>query len=178
MAYATLSQLKTYLGLSGSADDALLEQLLGRATAAIERYTHRRFTGETGERRFSWASVNGPLLWLGEDLLQASSIVDGDGGSVTEYRLLPPSPPHHTIYRRSGWNPADGDVKVVGVWGYSSAPPPDVVHACIRLAGYYYRQRDAQVFDVTALPEQGVITVPKGMPADVKQLLDIYRRVV
>ena len=44
------------------------------------------------------------------------------------------------------------------------------------MASYFYRQKDAQVFDVTATPELGTITVPAGIPADVRILLDPYRR--
>ena len=67
-------------------------------------------------------------------------------------------------------------VSVAGTWGYSATPPDDIIHACIRLAAYYYRQKDAQVFDTTAMPEQGVITVPQGIPRDVKLILEPYIR--
>ena len=39
---------------------------------------------------------------------------------------------------------------------------------------FKYRQKDAQVFDVTAVPDAGVITVPQGIPADVKRILRSY----
>jgi len=51
-----------------------------------------------------------------------------------------------------------------------------VVHACVRLASYYYHQKDSAVYDVSTFPEMGVITTPMGMPKDVKILLDPYRR--
>jgi hypothetical protein len=44
----------------------------------------------------------------------------------------------------------------------------DAVQMTLRLAAYLYHQRDASVFDVTAIPDAGVITLPKGIPADVK----------
>ena len=43
MAYATVAQLRAYLGLDLNSDDPLLESLLGRGQAAIEHYTHRLF---------------------------------------------------------------------------------------------------------------------------------------
>ena len=36
--------------------------------------------------------------------------------------------------------------------------PDDIKQACVRLTAYLYRQRDSQVFDVTAIPDAGVIT--------------------
>ena len=81
------------------------------------------------------------------------------------------------VYTTTTWEfDIDGEVSVLGAWGYSTSPPDDIVHACIRLAGYYYRQKDAQVFDVTAVPDAGIITIPQGIPADVKLILDKYPR--
>ena len=67
-------------------------------------------------------------------------------------------------------------VSVAGTWGYSTTAPYDIVQATIRLVAYYYAQKDAQVFDVTAVPEAGVITVPQGMPRDVERMLQPYMR--
>jgi hypothetical protein len=44
------------------------------------------------------------------------------------------------------------------------------------LAAYYYQQKDAQVFDTVAIPDAGVITIPSGIPADVKLILAPYRK--
>ena len=70
-------------------------------------------------------------------------------------------------------DPENG-IEITGRWAYSSAAPADITQACARWAAYMYRQRDAQVFDVTAIPDAGVITIPQGIPADVKMLLDPY----
>jgi len=69
-------------------------------------------------------------------------------------------------------------VYISGKWSYSSSAPDDIVHACVRLSAYYFRQKDAQVFDVTAIPDAGVITMPQGIPADVKLMLEPYRRII
>jgi hypothetical protein len=65
---------------------------------------------------------------------------------------------------------------VAGDWGYSTTAPADIVQATLRLAAFFYRQKDAQVFDTVASPELGVITVPKGIPVDIRLLLDPYRK--
>ncbi len=66
---------------------------------------------------------------------------------------------------------------MTGKWAYSTTPPDDIEHACTRLAAYMYRQKDAQTFDTTAIPDAGVILVPQGIPKDVKMILDHYKKV-
>jgi dipeptidyl aminopeptidase/acylaminoacyl peptidase len=183
MAYATIFELKSYLAIADGGDDLLLMELLDRASAAIDAYTGRNFAAGYGTRYYNTDAVDKDVLSLDGDLYAATTITNGEGKTITAYWLLPRNvgPPYHQIRLKSAsdysWDfGADGEVEVYGLWGYSREPPDDIIHACIRLAAYYYRQKDAQVFDVTALPEQGIITVPKGMPADVRQLLDRYRK--
>ena len=185
MSYATAAELKSYLGISENTDDTLLAALLNRATAAIEQYTHRVFSAAVGTRYYRSDAVDGDTLHLDGDLYSVTTLTNGEGDTITEYWLLPRNegPPYHAIKLKSGsdysWTfGTDGEVEVYGEWGFSSDPPDDIVHACVRLAGYYYRQKDAQVFDVTAQPDAGIITIPKGLPADVKMLLTPYRKVI
>lgn len=177
MAYATLAQLKEYLGVGSTDDDALLGRLLDAATAAIDQYCNRTFTATSGERKYYEAM--GKFLWLDGDLLSVSGITNGDGNAVTTYALLPANatPKFAIVLAAGSWvASATEPITVTGQWGYSTAPPADIVHACIRLAAYYYRQKDAQVYDTVAEPSLGIITVPAGLPADVARLLDPYRR--
>lgn len=203
--YVATSDLKTYLGISATTDDALLALLLARAQQYIETYTGRRFDAHTETHSFgeadiwvesgyqsnrAWtntsaiATIAGRKLRLDDDLLTVTTLTNGDGTVITSgsYILEPQNTTPkrfirlHTDYE---WEfDVDTFVTVAGTWGYSSTPPYDIQHACLRLAGYYYRQKDAQVFDVTASPELGIITVPAGFPKDVKTILDAYRMVL
>lgn len=187
MAYATVALLKSYLGISGSGDDTLLGLLLDRATIAIESHTGWVFEAATLTRYFDSKAVEGYVLWVGGDLVSITTLTNGDDDGTeivtADYRLLPRNagPPYYGVKilvdTTTTWEfGIDGEVSVLGTWGYSTSPPDDIVHACIRLAGYYYRQKDAQVFDVTAVPDAGIITIPQGIPADVKLILDKYPR--
>jgi hypothetical protein len=90
-------------------------------------------------------------------------------------------PPYHWIklYSNTGvywqWD-VDEWVSVTGTWGYSATAPADIVRATTVLAAYLYRQKDSQVFDVTAVPEAGVITIPSGIPATVMKIIGRYKR--
>ncbi len=187
MAYATLAQAKTELGISGTGDDTILQEKLDAATIVIERETGWVFEAATLTRYFDSEAVEGYVLWVGGDLVSVTTLTNGDDDSTeivtADYRLLPRNegPPYYGIKMlvdtTTTWEfDIDGEVSVLGTWGYSASPPDDIVQACVRLAGYYYRVKDAQTYDVTAIPGAGVITIPKGIPADVKLILDRYPR--
>lgn len=190
MAYATVAHVKSYLGLSGTGDDALISTLLSAATAAIEAHTQREFQAQVNETRdFSLYDVQNGTLYLDDDLCEINNItVEADNGSggvtlaTTDYITKPRNKtPYYAIKMISSssnvWSYSqspDTAIKVSGKWGWSQTPPNDIEHACVRLAGYYYRQKDAQVYDVTATPELGQITTPQGLPADVRIILAPY----
>jgi len=188
MAYAAASDVKTYLGISVSTDDTLITALITRAQAAIDRYCNRTFEASANSTRYfdAVADVYGPTLILDEDLASINSVTNGDGTTVTssQYVTEPRNmTPYYALRIRSDASVAwtyssypENAIAISGKWAYSTSAPADIVHACIRLASYYYRQKDAQVFDVTATPELGQITIPQGLPRDVEILLEPYRK--
>jgi len=192
MAYVTTAAVKTYLGITETDDDDLIADLIDSAEKAIDAYTDRHFEAATKTRYYLPGDLmegDPQTLWLGDDLLALTSVANGDSDgtaiATTQFFLLPRNygPPYHQLRLKtdstSSWEwDTDCYVTIVGTWGYSTAAPDDIVQAARRLAAYYYRQKDSQVFDVTALPEQGVITVPAGIPADVKVLLGPYRKMI
>lgn len=181
--YTTWEAVKMYLAISGSGDDALGGSLVSRACAMIDQFCRRRFAAVTATRLFDVPS--GPTLWLDEDLLSVTTLLNGDGSTLTsgQYVLLPTNmTPRYGIRLRSGsaWvGGATGDeqaISVAGTWGYSSTPPDDVVQAAVRLSAWLYKQRDAP-FGTTARPDVGIVEVPAAIPEDVKAILLRYQRV-
>ena len=190
MAYCTVPEVKLYLGTTTSNDDELIKSLIPRAQAAIDSHCARTFEALADTTRYFDAitDVDGITLCLDDDLAAITTITNGDGVAVSSGNYVTEprnSTPYYAIRLKSSANIAwesdsNGDpenaVSIVGRWAYSTEAPDDIVHACIRLSAFYYRQKDAQVFDTTATPELGVITVPKGIPSDVKRILEPYRR--
>jgi hypothetical protein len=193
MAYTTESAVRSYLGTTTTGDATLITDLIGRAQKAIDAYTQRTFehSSVAATRYFTVGEDTcGRVLVLDTDLCSITDVItDADGTPTTigstEYITYPRNiTPYHQLKilgsSTKSWtytsNPETG-VYISGKWSYSSSAPDDIVHATVRLAAYYYRQKDAQVFDVTAIPDAGVITTPQGIPADVKLLLDPYRRI-
>lgn len=191
-AYATLEQLKSYLGITVSTDNTQLTDLLTRISLAVDNYCGRWFEARSLTRYFESDAldVGSNMLWVDADLLtiNTSGLTNGDSSATvipsTEYWLMPRnSSPYYGIRLKSTstyvweWD-TDYWVSVAGTWGYAATAPADVMHATVRWAAYAYHQKDAPVYDTTVIPEAGVITVPTGIPADVREILKPYRRLV
>lgn len=183
MSYAELEDLKTYLKITTDADDPLLGDGLDAATRAIDLYTGRRFVGTPATRYFTRDDVRDGVLWLDDDLLSVTTLTNGDTSVLTSgyYWLYPRNAaPYHSIRLKStaawAWG-QDGEIAVYGTWGYSLLPDHLIREACLWLGSYFYHLKDSQVFDVTATPELGQITIPKGMPQQlVVHLVALKRR--
>ena len=191
-AYATSTDVRQYLGVTSTSDSALMTALVLRAQTAIDNFTRRTFasTGNTTRRFTVGKDTDGRKLYFDRDLITVNAIVNLADSTATEtvstghYITMPRNTgPYYGVELRSNstiaWDyetePEMG-ITVSGKWGYSTVAPADIKHACVRLAAYFYRQKDAQVFDVTASPATGQITVPQGVPADVKLILAPYVR--
>lgn len=192
MTYTTVADVKAYLGLKTAVDDALLASLVASAQKAIETHTRRVFESSADSIRYFSPGIDsqGARLLLDRDLCAITSIItNADGTSpvtltTAQYFTLPRNnTPYWGIEiaqsSSQSWrysSDVQAGIKITGKWAYSLTAPADIVQACLRLAGYYYRQKDAQVFDTTSIPEQGVMVIPQGIPKDVKLLLEPYVR--
>lgn len=189
MAYASLAELKLYRGIATStSDDVLLATLLSAAQKQVESYTGRVFEASATSTRYYDAlldvSDDRRTLYLDEDLCEVTTITNGTGVAVTKYVTEPTNEtPYHAIRLKltagelfSYSTDPESAISVRGKWAYAETAPADIAHATIRLAAYLYAQKDSSVFDVTAFPDAGVMTVPQGMPKDVKQLLEPYKK--
>lgn len=194
MAYTTIAQVINYLGVDEEGDHVLLANLISRAQEAIDSYTGRTFEAETQTRYFEIEDLadNRFILLMDRDLLTITTLTNGDSSGTaipnTEYWLTDasgrrlPEGPYHAIRLKIdstySWEfDTDYQVSVAGTWGYSTTAPADIAHACIRLTGYYYAQKDAQVYDTTVIPDAGVMTLPVGVPRDIQMVLNPYCRI-
>jgi len=192
MGYVTTTAFKQYRGVTKTSDDVLIGDLIDRATAQIETYTARVFAAPTTAATHYFDAVRDTsddrkTLYLDDDLATIVTILNGDDETVASTHYVP-VPRHETPYwaiRLTGladslWTYTDAPedaIEVNGRWGYSANVPEDIQHATIRLAAYLYAQKDASVFDVTMMPGQGVMTVPQGIPRDVREILEPYKKI-
>ena len=193
MGYISRAELKSYKNISIGGDDALLDALILAAQNMVEDYTGRVFAASADETRYLDVArmAEGDTLYLDKDLCAITTVTNNADGTAevlttAHYTTLPRNEtPYYAIklltstgkYWRYTSNSENG-ITIVGKWAYSTTPPSVIKQACTRLAAYFYQQRDAQVFDVTADLESGQLIIPKGLPQDVKIMLDHYRRVI
>lgn len=193
MAYATLTQLRSYLNFSAGvvADDSLLTDLLSRAQAIVDLLTQRHFEAATETRYYdAIADVDDQDLWLhrDDDLLAVTTLTNGNGTVIllASYALVPANTtPKFGIRLKASSGLAwtyttdpENAISVAGAWGYSTTAPGDIANATIELAAFLYRRRDAQTFDVTATPDGGQLVVPSGIPKSVWTVIMANKRVI
>ena len=185
MSYASVVQLKDYLGIDPGDDDYLLQELVDRAAGIVDAFTGRHFEAATATYYFQESDTDGNDLPLsGYDLLTVTKLTNGDGVEITssDYRLFPRNDnPKWKIKldESKSWNFSDGDseISVAGTWGWSAIAPADIQHACIRLAAFLYRQKDTSAdIDRPMVTGDGVTIMPSGLPSDVQKMLDRYKR--
>ena len=184
--YATLQELKTWLGISGSPDDSRLEQAIEAASRAIDAECSRRFYAST-LTIYPVADKPDSLL-LPDDLLSITELATDNSNTRTytawagtDYELEPEVAPYRAVWvtpgaSRSFMIDTRRAVKITGSWGYcATGSHPDAIRkACLLLATRYFKRKDAP-FGVVGTPELGFMRVTAKDP-EVRALLNPYRR--
>lgn len=184
--YTSRTKVKSYLNITSSGDDTLIDDVVTAAMAAVNAYCRRQFEPATQTRYFGafYPRLHGSALYLDDDLLTVTTLTNGETTVIPSggYWLEPRNDqgPYSLIRLKTNyyWTfNTDGEISVAGTWGYSSTCPEDIARATLRWAVYLYRQKDTPDFEVTATPDGGQQVIPHGVPADIKPMLNPYRRV-
>ncbi len=191
MAWTEALDIRGLLDIDGDSEDTLLDTLITNAEKHIGTQTDRQFTAASATRYYDPTDpevVNGPYLYLDEDLVSVTTLTNGDSDVLTvttEYILLPVNtgPPYHEVKLiTSGgimWT-YDTDpeiaISLLGSWGYQATVPADIKYACQLLAAYYYRSREALPDQDRPLIADGVVIAPAVVPAIVEELIGPYRK--
>jgi hypothetical protein len=182
--YASLSELKAYLGITDTAEDPQLQDSLITASRSIEHICGRRFWPDqvATARLFQPRDadvVNVDDFWTSTGLIVA--VDDSDSGtysrvlSATDYVLEPfngvndgePGWPYYRLgATNSGWPSRSRrpSVQVTAKWGWAAVPGP-IKQACIYLAEETFKMKGSP-FGVAATDQFGPIRMrnnPKVM---------------
>jgi len=189
--WLALEDMRGYLDIDVTSDNPLIQEAIESAQTHIESQTNRKFEAETDTRYYDCSALdrwdNRLLNLYQDDLLTITTLTNGDSSSTaiagTDYWLTPRNlgPPYHGVLLKtdisSYWEfDTDYWVTIIGTWGYSTTVPDDIRRACAVLAAYFYRQKDAQMFETTAIVESGAIAIPQGIPATVDRIINRYKR--
>ena len=190
MAYCGVEELKEYLGVTGATDDAMLLTLLAAAQRTIDSYCARTFeaTADTVRTFDSQRDVDGYTLTVDSDLCAITSIVNGDGTTISNSHYVTEprnETPYYAIRLKTSagkvWtSTVSGDsenaITITGKWAYSTSAPSDIAHVCKRLAAYIYRQKDnAGDLDRAVIAGNSTI-LPAQIPSDIRLMLTPYKR--
>lgn len=186
MGYCTLDDVKNYKQLTTSDLDSLIEDLIDDVTVEIDTHVGRTFTAFADVRYYDPnRDVDGQTLFVDEDLLSVTSILNGDGNylPLTDFVLEPYNfNPKYGITIKTDsstvWtynNSPEASIAVNGSWGYSFTVPRDVVRATIRTVVWRLDQRDAP-FETTGLSGQDSTFIPSALPVDIERMLEKYKK--
>lgn len=189
MAYPTLAEFKSYLGVSDTTEDTLLTALLDAAKSDVERYCGRTFVAGSASRLFPvaapWVQGRRRLTFF-EDLASISSLTNGDGQVIgaAEYDLMPVrgAPYYGLVIQEESAYRFDTDgagtpITVAGSWGYAAACPKAVWLLIQELAATFYRARSMGMMGVVAVAgRSGAVSSPATIPEAIQIRLDAWRR--
>jgi uncharacterized phiE125 gp8 family phage protein len=178
-ALCALADVKAFLGITGSATDAVLQSLVTNASALIESYCSRVFAratytetrnGNGGSRLFL---ANSPVSAVSAVAIDGQTIPAASGPLTTGYAF-----DAGVIYLRGYcFNRGVQNVTVSYTAGFATVPA-DVAQACIELVAAKFAKRDRIDKQSETLGTQQTISYSMAdMPAQVKAALNPYVQV-
>lgn len=183
MAYATLSDLKEWLGIpvGTTTSDALLTRLLDAATAFMDSYMERdglltaaRTETRNGNGNRRLMTKHWPVTAVSSVVINGQAVPLSPSWDVTGYCIDRDS----IVLRNRVFEDGVQNVSISYTAGFS-AVPPDIEQACIELAGMKFRTRDttASGFVSKSLAGETISFSQKDMSSSVRSTLNEYRAV-
>lgn len=171
-ALTSLVNVRAYLQFpaTDTSKDTLLENLINRASAAIESDCGREFKTRTQTETHYLDEATRRLMVKQFPITAITSITD-DGTALTADELADCE--NRETYIKLDTE-REGKVDVVYTAGYATIPA-DLEQACILLVMYYYKMDVANFSTVFA--ESGAVFRPSRLPPHMAFLTDKYRKI-
>lgn len=157
--YITASDLKAYVRVSDTDDDAQLADVVAAASRAVDRHTGRQFgrvaTEETRQYTAVWNRHRGVFVAQIDDLMDTTNltVVDAGAQEVTDFELLPVNAATKGMPYTEITLPAAGVYHIDALWGWSSVPA--AVKLATKLQGSRLHARRDSPFGVAGSPQVG-----------------------
>lgn len=188
MAYSTNTELKVYLGISGTGDDAEMTRLISVADSIIDQSTGTVWVATSVQKFFHAVDdVDGRDLLCGY-YTSITYVKNGDGrvlDSSVDYVKWGPGSVYDRVRllrggRYSSWNwvgdPTNA-IDMVAAWGSAVTVPARVKQLSLRIATWLYRQREMSAVGEMIYSGQGVrLLGADEMPKDIRRELEVLRR--
>ena len=190
--YATLAQLKSALKIIDSLDDDNLERAIASASRLIDGYAGRNCYQTSATRLFV---PNSFYVCETDDIVSISSLktstnLDGTFdatwtsfdyqaepvNAVVDGTITPITRLRATQSVTFPFARQIASVQITGVFGWAAVPDP-INYACIIQASRLWKRLDSPL-GVAGFGDMGVVRVSTALDADVRQLVDPYRKVL
>lgn len=188
--YPKFQDVKHYLGIDNSQQDALLVATLKRAIATFENMCGRVFIPSNEVRYFDSRSeeviTERRMFIRSSDLMAITELkIDGVVIPSTDYFLVGVQP-HHTLkikdispYSFNDYsNSTEQNIKITGTWGYEVEVPEDVFGAIVRLTAWLYQQKDNAMELDRPIAISNAMVLPLALPSDVEAIAKFYKKVI
>ena len=197
-ALTDLATAKVYLKVTGTADDAVIEGLINRASDLCESWCNRSFKARVltnlrmagvGSRCLLLRSVpldiSEPVILTVDGTAQTVWRSEADGADPSLFDVMVASfepeglaGPDH-LYREQGWWPTNGNpynVLLTYTGGYETIPD-DLQQAALYVAQKLYRDQQKQLAEVVSVTTAagGITLLDNHIPRMAQALLAPYR---
>lgn len=183
MAYCTVADVKdaARLDITTSTLDAGITQLIDVVSLRLD-HMHNIPDGGFAvsadtTRYYGYDALHCGRLHLDMPCLSVTSVTNGDGSAIPSngYRLQPRNESRkHFVELLSGWAwgfTTDGEIIVVGKFGYSTSVPVHIAEACAMWAAWLLKRYQSALQDATANQELGQLIYSEAVPKQVLALL-------
>ena len=175
----TVANLKAWLGITGSTDDALLARLVTAASQWVQNWLSRdllsaaRSEVRNGTGSATMVLANRPVTAVASLMINGQAVPASSGHSQPGYFFS-----DSTLFLRGyTFTRGQGNVTVSYTAGYASIPP-ELEQACIELISVRYRERDRIGHVSKSLGGETVTFSQKDAPDSVITILKQYESVV
>ena len=178
MSYPTLADVKAFMGITTSDDDAVLNIYLSASIAWAENYCSRVFVAVSDTRSFGREHLSRDrqlLKDVGEFVSISSIVAVGplgwqlDPTSYRPVRLGAHDGPYELIKLHSGAVRRffySDTVEVTALWGYSTSCPFEVRQAILYATEGQYRKRQSRVVGVQLERQNATIGEATALPGE------------
>ncbi len=193
--YVTKAQLKTYLGLSGTAQDTNLDNAINSASRQIDKFCDRRFW-QDGSATVKLYNPDSLFIATVDDISTTTGLIvkldTTDNGTHdttltlnTDYVLKPSNPTEHVVSDTTYYYPQNeihilatrsserfdlkiqNNIQVTAKFGFSAVPEA-ISQATLIQATRLFKRKDAP-FNVMGNEQTGQIELFSKFDADAKQ---------
>lgn len=182
--YVTATELKTFLRMSDTVDDAEVGFAIAAASRAIDRAANRQFglVASAEERTYTARldTARGRYVVEIDDLMTATGLTITTTAAVTDYTLQPSNAdvrgePWTRIILNEGGTLTEDGVAVTAKYGWTTVPVA-IKQAALMQASRFFKRRDAP-FGVAGSPDLGSeLRLLAKVDPDVAVVLGPYTR--